>query len=107
MSYPRIYHMACSHQVAFGGHGGDTARGRQLVAGALRCMRTRFGRERTQFERRSMLYISGQFPIKGDKYARKEDHGVRIVSRAPIGTGSILRHAAVRYMNSAGRCNHE
>ena len=62
-SYPRAYHLAANHLVAFGGHGGDTVRGRKLVADALRALRAT-SRERAQHERRSLLYISGQFPVK-------------------------------------------
>jgi hypothetical protein len=63
--YPPSYHAACNHLVAFGGHGGDRAKGRMLVALALRDLRAHLGRERAAYERRSMLYISGQFPVKG------------------------------------------
>ena len=62
--YPAIYHRAVAHLVAFGGHGGDTAKGRKLCADALRVMRNRHGTETAMRERRHMLYISGQFPVK-------------------------------------------
>lgn len=62
--YPQAYHRAVNHLVAFGGHGGDTAKGRALVASALRAMRQRHGGEAARRERRHMLFISGQFPVK-------------------------------------------
>mgnify|MGYP001605579533 CR=1 FL=1 len=34
--YPVVYHRACAHLVAHGGHGGDTVKGRRLCAQALR-----------------------------------------------------------------------
>lgn len=64
MTYPRAYHDACAHLVAFGGHGGNTTHDRALIARALRALRKTMGHERARFERRSMLYISGQFPVK-------------------------------------------
>jgi hypothetical protein len=63
--YPQVYHLACNHLVAFGGHGGDTRLGRKLCADALRAIRAKFGRERAQRERFHLLFISGQFPVKG------------------------------------------
>lgn len=64
MNYPPVYHKAINHLVAFGGHGGDTNAGRKLIAQALRALRDQYGRERASNERRHMLFISGQFPIK-------------------------------------------
>ena len=63
MTYPLSYHLACNHLVAFGGHGGDTKYGRQLIASALRSLRA-INKTQAQNERRHMLYISGQFPVK-------------------------------------------
>ena len=63
-TYPRSYHAACAHLVAFGGHGGDTTKGRKLVAQALQALRRNFGSERAQTERRHMLFIAGHFPVK-------------------------------------------
>ena len=63
-TYPRSYQAAVAHLVAFGGHGGDTVKGRKLVAQALRALRRDFGSDRAQQERRHMLFISGQFPVK-------------------------------------------
>jgi len=62
--YPRVYHDAINHLIAFGGHGGDRLAGRKLIARALRYMRNHYGRERAQRERYHMLFISGQFPVK-------------------------------------------
>lgn len=64
MSYPQSYHDACNHLVAFDGHGGNTKAGRVKCARALWELRKRFGRERAAWERRHMLYITGQFPVK-------------------------------------------
>ena len=62
--YTPAYHAACNHLVAFGGHGGDRAKGRALIARALRDLRKQYGRERAARERRHLLFISGQFPVK-------------------------------------------
>ena len=35
MEYTRAYHAACTHLVNFGAHGGDTDKGRKLIARAL------------------------------------------------------------------------
>ena len=64
MTYPLVYHKAIAHLVAFGGHGGDPVRGRRLIAQALKALRAKYGRERAASERRHMLFISGQFPVK-------------------------------------------
>ena len=64
MNYPKVYHSAVNHLVAFGGHNGDTKHGRKLIAMALRALRANFGRKIAQDERRHMLFISGQFPVK-------------------------------------------
>ena len=64
MNYPASYHRAVNHLIAHGGHGGNTANGRAKIALALRDLRRIFGRERAQRERRHMLFISGQFPVK-------------------------------------------
>jgi hypothetical protein len=61
--YPKSYHAAVNHLVAHGGHGGDCKRGRLLVAQALRDLR-KIDRAWAQWERRHMLFISGQFPVK-------------------------------------------
>jgi hypothetical protein len=63
LRYPAVYHAACAHLVAFGGHGGDTSRGRALCAAALRALRA-IDRDMAQRERRTLYYISGQLPIK-------------------------------------------
>lgn len=63
MKYTRTYHAAINHLIAFGGHGGDTAAGRNLIARALRELRA-VDRDRAQRERMHMLFISGQFPVK-------------------------------------------
>ena len=62
--YPPVYHRAVNHLVSFGGHGGNRLAGRQMIAGALRALRAKYGREMAQHERRHMLFISGQFPVK-------------------------------------------
>ena len=64
LKYPVSYHAAIGHLIAFGGHGRDTKQGRKLIARALIDLRKAFGHELAAFERRSMLYISGQFPVK-------------------------------------------
>ncbi len=64
MQYFPSYHAAVNHLIAHGGHGGNTTHGRNLIARALRDLRVGFGRERAQRERRHMLFISGQFPVK-------------------------------------------
>jgi hypothetical protein len=63
INYPEAYHKAISHLVSFGGHGGNRAKGRLLVARALRALRAQ-SHERARYERGHMLYISGQFPVK-------------------------------------------
>jgi hypothetical protein len=62
--YPPAYHAACAHLVAFGGHGGDRLKGRRTIAAALRALRHKYGREFAARERRHLLFISGQFPVK-------------------------------------------
>lgn len=62
--YPPVYHKACAHLVAYGGHGGNTRAGRKLVADALRALRARYGREFARDARGGLLFISGQFPVK-------------------------------------------
>jgi hypothetical protein len=62
--YPEVYHRACNHLVAFGAHGGDTNKGRMLIARALMALRARHGRQSAQHHRRHMLFISGMFPVK-------------------------------------------
>lgn len=64
MDYPKEYHAACNHLVAFGAHGGDTVIGRKRCADALRAMRRKFGSGAARRERAHMLFISGQFPVK-------------------------------------------
>jgi len=64
MTYPAAYHAACRHLIAFGGHGGDTTRGRKLCADALRALRRDYGSARARRERHHLLFISGQFPVK-------------------------------------------
>jgi carbohydrate-selective porin OprB len=64
LKYPASYHVAIGHLIAFGGHGGDTRQGRKLIARALVDLQRAFGHELAAFERMSMLYISGQFPVK-------------------------------------------
>jgi hypothetical protein len=65
--YPKSYHAACNHLVAFGGHGGNRLAGRRLIARALWDLRHAFGRARARRERMHMLFISGQFPVKHDE----------------------------------------
>ncbi len=65
MNYPNSYHFACKHLVAFGGHNGNTKDGRHFIACALRDMR-KISREQAQFARKSMLFISGMFPVKSN-----------------------------------------
>lgn len=62
--YSREYHDAVAHLVAFGGHNGDTRKGRKLVAKALRVIRKTDGNYMALVERRHLLFISGQFPVK-------------------------------------------
>jgi len=64
MNYPQIYHEACHHLIAYGGHGGNRLQGRKIIAQALRALRAKFGRERAQAERRGLLFIAGHFPLK-------------------------------------------
>lgn len=64
--YTRTYHDAINHLVAFGAYGGNRKnrkKGRDLIARALRQLRT-YDRDRAQRERMHMLFISGQFPVK-------------------------------------------
>jgi hypothetical protein len=63
VTYPKVYHLACNHLVAFGGHGGNTRQGRIYIACALRAIRAQ-SREWAQQERRHMLFIAGHFPVK-------------------------------------------
>lgn len=72
MKYPAVYHKACNHLVAFGGHGGDTMAGRALVAAALRALRAA-DKAWAARERRHLLFIAGHFPVKGGA----RDGGVR------------------------------
>jgi hypothetical protein len=65
MNYPPVYHKAVNHLVEFGGHGGDCRLGRHLIAQALVSIRHSQGRKAACAERLHMLYISGQFPVKG------------------------------------------
>jgi hypothetical protein len=65
MNYPESYHIAVNHLIAFGGHGGNPRLGRKRIARALWDLRKENGRQSAAFTRRSMLFISGQFPIKG------------------------------------------
>jgi len=64
MMYSRKYHAAINHLIAFGGHGGDTQKGRNLIARVLCELRSIYGRKRAIRERDHMLFISGQFPVK-------------------------------------------
>jgi hypothetical protein len=64
--YPQSYHAACNHLVSFGGHRFAQA-GRLKVARALRDLRRIMPREQVQRERYHMLFISGQFPVKGSR----------------------------------------
>ncbi len=61
--YTKAYHAACAHLVAFGAYSGNTKRGRSLVARALWELRYA-NPERAARVRRSMLSISGMFPVK-------------------------------------------
>ena len=67
MGYPKCYHDAIRHLVYFGGHGGDTKRGRALCAKALLAVRSKHGTDRAIIERKHMLFISGQFPVKAKR----------------------------------------
>jgi len=62
--YPESYHAACNHLVAFGAHR-YTARGRALVARAIRDMRASMGHEAARHEVGHLRYISGCLPVKG------------------------------------------
>lgn len=62
--FPEVFHMASYHLVAFGAHGGDTKRGRHLIARALIELRRKFGRDSAKYWRKNLLFISGMFPIK-------------------------------------------
>ncbi len=62
--YPQAYHRACQHLVSFGAHGGDTDKGRALIAAALRALRYVHGHEKARYERLHLLFISGMFPVK-------------------------------------------
>ena len=67
--YRESYHAACKYLVAFGGyHGSNRARayGRKVIAEALCELRRDVGRKRAASERRHLLFISGQFPVKDD-----------------------------------------
>ena len=61
--YTKTYQAACTHLVQFGAHGGDTQKGRDLIAKALKELR-RIDRKRAIYNRKHMLYISGMFPVK-------------------------------------------
>lgn len=63
-SYPQSYHAATAYLVHFGAHADSSQNGRNLIAIALRDLRRAFGHDMARFERMSMLYISGMFPIK-------------------------------------------
>jgi hypothetical protein len=63
MIYPEAYHKAANHLVAFGGCGGDTRKGRMLVAKALRALRE-VDPALARFERKGLRYISGHFPMR-------------------------------------------
>jgi hypothetical protein len=65
MTYPKSYHAACTHLIAFGGHR-FAAAGRVLVARALRDLRRERGHAFARDARRGMRFISGHFPVKGD-----------------------------------------
>lgn len=80
--FPDVYHRACYHLVAFGAHGGDTTKGRQLCACALIALRHAFGRQAAQHHRRHMLFITGQFPIKANSYLDETTFTRRTIIRA-------------------------
>lgn len=75
---------ACAHLVAFGGWD-YTEAGRAKVAAALRAMR-RVSREWAQTERRHMLFISGQFPVKVTARTDAE----RIASGYPLASANSM-----------------
>ena len=65
--YRRSYHAACNYLIAHGGYHGNNrvrAHGRKLIAKALWDLRRDVGRKQAASERRSLLFISGQFPLK-------------------------------------------
>jgi len=64
--YTRTYQAACSHLVAFGAHGGDTNKGRNLIARAIKEWRA-IDKKRARREYHHMRYISGMMPIKKAK----------------------------------------
>ena len=63
-NYPASYHAAARHLVAYGAHGGDIARGRAMIAKALRDLRLLRGRPAAVTARYGLLFISGCFPVK-------------------------------------------
>jgi hypothetical protein len=64
MKYPKSYHEACNHLIFHGAHN-HAARGRAIVARALRDLRKQFGSEVARREAYHMRFISGQLPVKG------------------------------------------
>ena len=64
MTYPKSYHTACAHLVAFGGWNYAEV-GRALCARALRDMRRTRPHAEVREIARGMQFIAGHFPIKG------------------------------------------
>ena len=64
IGYPKSYHAAIRHLIDFGWYKGDTQRGRNLIARALREIKRLYGLEGAMFERKHMLFICGTFPEK-------------------------------------------
>ncbi len=62
-SFPAEYHAACRYLVRFGSHRGDARIGRAKIAAALWALRT-IDREWAADCRRTMLFISGCFPVR-------------------------------------------
>ena len=64
MSYPQSYHAAMHHLIEYGAWNGNTQRGRDLCAQALRDIRRAMGWKRAIWERGHMRWIAGMFPVK-------------------------------------------
>ena len=65
MNYPKQYHKAAAHLVAYGAHS-ETDKGRKLCADALKAMRA-VGRDEARGARSGLRFISGCLPVKGEK----------------------------------------
>ena len=63
MKYPKQYHKAAAHLVAYGAHS-ETDKGRKLCADALKAMRA-VGADEARRARGGLRFICGCLPVKG------------------------------------------